>query len=239
MLVTLVYLGRGDFGVAGLLNNYEQTSDNFDTPKRAVEQMLEKPFGDYLSQADLALEKAGVSLDSLLGSFTESPLASVDDGLDQELKIGPWYCDACGHPINTAKQAMLQWLTKIVGDRTVGRDLRIVHHALSSPLGPGGCYADETEALRIDGSILADNHLDFYVGPNGLVALLSMSEHGELPCSDVNKVIMRLFVPGYEEARRYFQKAVTTGLVSPNLPRGYFFQHDLKVIVANIHRLED
>ena len=64
-----------------------------------------------------------------------------------------------------------------------------------------------------------------------------MIEDAELPASDVIKVIMRLFAPGYEQARPFFDKATSTGLVSPGLPRGYFFQMDIKTIIANIDRL--
>jgi hypothetical protein len=239
-LMTLMYLGRGDFGIAGLLGSYVQISDTFVKPQRAIGQMLEKPFGQYLAKGVSRLEQAQVDLDSLLGSFLlRSPLASVDDGSAVELKIGPWCCDKCGRLIERAEDGMLQWLGGTADDRSIGRDLRIVHHLPASPLGPpNGCYPDQQE-LELDDSELVDGHLESYLGFSGLVDLLSKIEDGELPASDVNKVIMRLFVPDYEHARPYFDKAVSTGLVSPVRLPGYFFPEELKTIVANIDRLND
>ena len=238
MLVTIMYLGRGDFGIAGLFDTWVQMSDTF-TQQRATGQMLEKPFEKYLAQGISQLVQDNVDLDSLLGSFLESPIASVDDGSAIQLKIGPWSCDECGQLIERAEDGMLQWLVRTVEDRHVGRDLRIVHHLPASPRRPKGCYADQQRALELDGSVLADGHLDSYLGPDGLVSLLSMIEDAELPASDVNKVIMRLFVPGYEQARRYFDRAVSTGLVSRLRLPGYLYQGELRTIVANIHRLND
>ena len=202
MLTTIMYLGRGDFGTAGLLNSYESMSDTFDKPEFAISQMLEKaPLPEYLEDGLNRLSVDGVDVNTLLTSYSGTPLASFDDGAAIELNIGPWYCDTCGEIIDGAENGMLQWLTHSDGDRHVGRDLRIVHHFSASPLGgANGCYPDERHELKADRSTLSDHPLEKVLGPDGLVILLSLIEDGKLPAREVNRVIMRLFVPGYERA---------------------------------------
>lgn len=241
MLTAIMYLGRGDFGTVDLLGSYEEMSDTFDRPSDAVGQMVEKaPLSEYLNEGLSQLRRAGIDVDDLLESYSSKPLVSLPPGESIELVIGPWYCDTCGKLIETPEDGMVQWLTRTGGHRRVGRDLRIVHHRRKSPLGgPSGCYPDQHHELRADGSILADWHLDSVIGPDGLVRLLSRIEDGEIPVREVNRVIMRLFVPGYERARRYFEKAIAVGVVEPTLPNDYFFQKQLEGIILNIPRLEE
>jgi hypothetical protein len=241
MLTTIMYLGRGDFGTAGLLNSYEHLSDTLGTSEGAVGAMLEKaPLPDYLAEGIQTLSKNGIDVDTLLTAFSDTPLASLDDGAEVELSVGPWYCDTCGKVIARPEDGMLQWLTRRNSHRRLGRDLRIVHHLTVSPRGrPNGCYPDQRHELEVDGSILADEHLGEILGADGLVKLLSLIEDDQLPAPEVTRIIMRLFVPGYERARPYFHKAVSTGLVDPGLPQGYFFQGQLREIVANISRLQE
>ena len=129
---------------------------------------------------------------------------------------GPWFCDSCGHPIEKPEDGMVQWLHHYVDGRPSGRDLRIVHHLTKSPIGGArGCYPDERAENRKDGSSLSDWHLYHTLGPDGLVRLLSLLEEGEFPAPEVNRVIMRLFVPGYEQARRYADRAIAGGVLEP------------------------
>ena len=240
MLITLMYLGRDGGGVAGLIDNYQQMSDTFTTPKRAIDQMLEKSrLHDYLRSGVDTLEAAGIDIDTLVTTHIDSPLALLNSGEGVELTLGPWNCDTCGQVIIQPNQGMLQWFKRKDNGRHLGRDLRIVHHIAASPLSEStGCYPDEGQERAKDGSTLYDEHLDQMLGPDGLVRLLLLVEDGLFPTSDVSRVIMRLFVPGYERARPYFQKAVSTGLVDPGLVDDYFLQTQLQEIVANIPRLE-
>ena len=186
------------------------------------------------------LATANIDVDTLLTTHIDSPLALLNNSEGVQLKLGPWRCDKCGEVINEPKDGMLQWLARVDGDRQRGRDLGIVHHMTASPLGaPNGCYPDQQQERASDGSMLADDHLDRMLGWDGLVILLAMIEDGTFSANEVNRIIMRLFVPGYEEARPYFQKALDTGIVQQGLPDNYFMQTDLQDIVANISRLEE
>jgi hypothetical protein len=240
MLTTLMYLGRGDFGTAGLLDSYVDMSDTFASSDLAVGQMLDKtPLHKYLQAGLERLAESGIDVNTLLTSYLNTPLAVLNSSEGVELHVGPWYCDRCGQVIDQADKGILQWLTRMDGHRPLGRDLRIVHHMTASPLGrPNGCYPDEARELAVDSSTLCDEHLDRMVGWDGLVKLLALVEDGEFPASVVNRIIMRLFVPGYEQARRYFRKAIDTGVVDQGLRDDYFLQSQLRDIVANIPRLE-
>jgi len=150
---------------------------------------------------------------------------------------GPWICDTCGESIEKPENGRVEWLTKYDGNHPAGRDLRIVHHVTRSPLGGSkGCYPDEHAENVKDGSVVTSFPLDDALGPDGLVRLLTILEDSELPAPVVNRVIMRLFIPGYEQARPYFKRAVAEGVVEPNLPDGYFFQHQLRAIIDGIAR---
>ena len=240
MLATLMYLGRDGGGVAGLMDRYQQMSDTFGTPERAIDQMLTKSgLHKYLRTSLEMLETAGIEVDTLLTTHIDSPLALLNSSEDVELSLGPWCCDRCGQVIAKPEHGLLQWLTRSKDGHSAGRDLRIVHVNHASPLGlPNGCGPDVREEFARDGSGLSDVPLHWMLNSDGLVRLLAFVEEGEFPANDVNRIIMRLLVPGYEKARPYFQKAIDAGIVDLELPNDYFYQSQLGDIVANIPKLE-
>jgi len=74
MLITVMYLGRGDFGTAGMMDSYQDMSDTFSTPQRAVRQMLEKSnLHEYLRAGLEKLSRAGIEVDTLLTSHVDTP----------------------------------------------------------------------------------------------------------------------------------------------------------------------
>jgi hypothetical protein len=57
------------------------------------------------------------------------------------MKLKPleeFLCDSCGEVIRTLAEGWLEWLEDPASLKDY--DFRIVHHSLSSPRGPGGCY---------------------------------------------------------------------------------------------------
>jgi hypothetical protein len=241
MLITIMYLGRDGGGVAGLMDSYQYMSDTFKTPGHAINQMLEKTsLHDYMRKGLDKLQNAGIEINTLLSTHIDSPLALLNNSEGVELSLGPWRCDICGQLISQPDQGTLLWLSRSNNGRRVGRDLRIVHRMIASPLGrPSGCYPNERQELATDGSTISDVPIDRMQGPDGLVRLLSMIEDGEIPSKQVTRMIMRLFVPGYEQAKPYFQKAIDTGVVECSLPDDYFIQSQLRKIVSNIPRLDE
>jgi hypothetical protein len=67
LLLSIIYIGRGDFGTDNLLAFCEELSDTFSKPAWAAQQMLGKaPLGDYLAGGVAELTAAGIDVDSLL-----------------------------------------------------------------------------------------------------------------------------------------------------------------------------
>lgn len=238
---TIMYLGRDSDGTAGLDDRYQDLFDRFDGPEIEVNHIVAKaPLADYLEGGLAKLTRDSIDVDSLMTSFASHPLASLEDGSDIHLQAGPpWICDKCCQPIQTMEDGMVVWLSRSSGYQRLGRDIQILHHMTASPLqGNDGCYPNEKQELARDGSILADEHLHDIFCWNGLIRLLALSGDGTLPTDDVNRVIMRIFVPGYEQARPFFQDAINTGVIQQTGPDGYFYQSELQTIIANIHRMQ-
>src|SRR5439155_26938824 len=97
--------------------------------------------------------------------------------------------------------------------------------------GPCRCYPNDVVEFRADGSAVSDADLTEAVTADGLVRLLSLAEAREPPVSDVNRLVLRPFVPGYEAARRHVDEALAQGVVEPFLPRGYLYQSPLREII--------
>ena len=128
---------------------------------------------------------------------------------------GPWRCDTCWNPIEPPRDWVVQWHKRSVGGRIEGRDLGIVHHMAAGPLGgPDGCHPEGVHGPAGTGFSLAGHRLDGMIGPDGLVRLLALAVSGEVPAPKVHRVIMRLFVPNYEQARWYFEEALDAAIAS-------------------------
>jgi hypothetical protein len=152
---------------------------------------------------------------------------------------GPWICDTCGELIENPEDGVLQYLARTGEAGMQGRDPIIVHHATKSPrVGRSGCYHNQDLEFRKDKSVLSDMTLDRLTGLDGLVRLLTLSECNQLPSPELNRIIMRLHVPGYEQARRYFDAALNADIVDTNLPEGYFLVGQIQRIIAAIPELE-
>jgi hypothetical protein len=66
-----------------------------------------------------------------------------------------------------------------------------------------------------------------------------MLDDREFSPQELNPIIMRLFVPNYEQARPYFERARREGIVGEELAPGYFSQSDLLKIIKEIPRLAE
>lgn len=121
-------------------------------------------------------------------------------------------CDTCGEIIDTPEQGYIEWLD----DKKAGR-FNIVHHSLRSPLKPSrSCYQHENAYGR------SDSALQDFLGSRGVVEMLSFIDVGhyhrpEYHGPDVadlrewTEVARRLFIPHYEEARLYWDRALADG----------------------------
>jgi hypothetical protein len=142
-----------------------------------------------------------------------------------------WTCDACGLPINDARDGWVEWVTyKNADGQDRGRGLRLVHHQPASPR-KSGCQYDGKQEFQRDRGILSDQSLDSFLGPDGLMLLLSLISEGELPQAEVIEMIQRIHIPGYEHARHHFPDALARGVIEPNLPPGFHWQADIERVI--------
>lgn len=120
-----------------------------------------------------------------------------------------WYCDTCGEIIESPEDGYVQFKRN---DKFGYSDFIIVHHKSASPrkYHQKGCY-----------QYSSDCDLESFLGNHGKIELLSMLDPGpyhmiEYESNDTNirnwkDFFMRLQLPYYEEARRYWDRASTDG----------------------------
>ena len=143
---------------------------------------------------------------------------------------GPWFCDTCEQPIERPEDGMVVWLTGGEPDRRSEWGLRVVHHLDRGPFRDAvRCYPPEIATTDPAAASVADDHLHYFLGADGLVRLLELAE--AVPAAAVHRVVLRLHVPNYEAARPFFRAAIAANLVEPNGPDGYFTQEQLGEIL--------
>lgn len=155
-------------------------------------------------------------------------------------------CDVCRQLIAEPKHGWVEWLSQGVEERQ-NRGLRIVHHFPYSPrvkegvskdLQDGCQYNEEVEYAQ-DKSLVNDTYLEEFLGPDGLMDLLSfISEKKFSDVEEVLQVIKRLHIPGYEEAHRHFGEALSEGVFEPNTPSGYYSQKNIEAVLAWLKKRE-
>jgi hypothetical protein len=134
-------------------------------------------------------------------------------------------CDKCGQIIEKPEDGWVEWLhpeDPATGKRK-NQGFKIVHHSKASPLSDGTrnvrCYHYDNNPLR------SDNHLEYFLGENGLSMLYAMVDPGPhfSDGDDVPEVVdfreymeflRRLTIPYYEEARIYWSDAKLDGFFS-------------------------
>ena len=115
-----------------------------------------------------------------------------------------WICDVCHRKIEKPEDGWVEWIA--LPDGKVGHDLRLVHHRPASPLAVG-CQFDKEAERRKDGGFIGDLPLTMFMGPGGLMRLLTFIEDHKLPTEDVLEMIKRIHIPGYERVRSYLSEA--------------------------------
>jgi hypothetical protein len=145
-----------------------------------------------------------------------------------------WFCDVCGEPITKAEDGWVEWveISHDDGPRAM-RDLRLVHHRPASPLkdSPKACQFNSQEEYRKDNGSLSDLSLEYFLGPDGLMFLLSKVQHGPGPAEMWIKMIKRLHIPGYELARRHFDRALKIGIIENDNYPGFYNQRQIKEVL--------
>jgi len=92
---------------------------------------------------------------------------------------------------------------------------------------------DDCRIMKGEGSVF-DMPLGALLGPDGLMYLLALIDAGSVATDEVLDMIKRLHIPGYEQARRYFDRAIDKELIRPELWPGYFcYQKEIDTVLSH------
>lgn len=142
-----------------------------------------------------------------------------------------WYCDVCGEIIKRPEDGYVQF------NRTNTNynfdDFIIVHTYLSSPIKDkrkNGCYKYHSDLELVN-----------FLGDNGKVHLLSLLDTNShlnnksnvqaVNLREWNDLFMRVQVPYYEEARRYWDKAMADGYFDDRNEFNICLPENLKTLI--------
>lgn len=114
-----------------------------------------------------------------------------------------WRCASCDQLITSIADGWVEWLALENGrDAAILSGVRLIHRrGVRAKKGKIACHYDSRKRLRNPAKIVEGLALEYFVGPNGLLLLLSLVEAGEFPREDIVELARRVQVPGYELSR--------------------------------------
>ncbi|HEY2362253.1 MAG TPA: hypothetical protein VGK36_14125 [Candidatus Angelobacter sp.] len=145
-----------------------------------------------------------------------------------------WKCGTCGRLVTKIEDGWIEWLvSKSRKDNDLLKGLRLVHALAVSPRRTSrfGCRYDPQREFKKDQSLVEGLSLDRFVGPDGLMLLLSLVANGELPREDILDLIKRVQIPGYEQAMSVFQKGLPRDVFTPSIGKGYYLQSEIRTLL--------
>jgi len=133
-----------------------------------------------------------------------------------------WHCASCDQLIRDVGAGWVEWLaSEDVCGNIVLSGFRLVHRTVTDTAASRyGCRYDVRQVFRDHGSVVEGLTLERFVGPNGLMVLLSFLSAGELPKAEVIELAKRVQVPGYELTCNLLRKGKISKALTP------FFGHD-------------
>ena len=74
--------------------------------------------------------------------------------------------------------------------------------------------------------------MERFVGPDGLMLLLSIINYGELPKHEILELTERVQIPRYELIREILPQPIAQGVCMPFLGPGYYLQSEMREVLA-------
>ena len=145
-----------------------------------------------------------------------------------------WRCSACGELITRIEDGWVEWLAcEDQSGNTRVKGLRLVHRYAASPRRNHryGCQYDARREFRRDRSIVEGLPLARFVGPDGLMLLLSFLAADEMPKDDILELVKRVQIPRYERARDLLKRRSASRVVVPVIRPGYYLQSELDALL--------
>jgi hypothetical protein len=146
-----------------------------------------------------------------------------------------WKCSTCGQLIKRIEDGWVEWLAiEDEQGRTYLAGLRLVHRlpTRGGERGPHSCRYAARRQFRKDRSIVEGLSLERFVGPDGLMLLLSFVATGEMPVGDILELAKRVQIPGYELIRD-LPRQVTHRFIVPSIGDGYYLQSEIAAVLAS------
>jgi hypothetical protein len=144
-----------------------------------------------------------------------------------------WRCATCRQLITSIEDGWVEWLAgEDEHGNTLLRGLRLVHGTTANPGPEHGCQYDQRHEFKSSSSVVEGLPLGSFVGPDGLMLLLSLVAAGELPTNEILELAKRVQIPGYEQARELFNDAIAQGVLKPSIGEGYYLQSEIHALLG-------
>ena len=135
-----------------------------------------------------------------------------------------WHCACCAQLITRVSEGWVEWLaSEDDHGATILGGLRLVHGE--------SCRYDPRKVFRSGRTVVEGLSLERFVGPDGLILLLSLLAAGELPTTEVIEMAERMQIPGYELARNLIGQQNLPQVLSPSLGHGCYLQAEISGLI--------
>jgi hypothetical protein len=135
-----------------------------------------------------------------------------------------WHCACCAQLITSVSEGWVEWLaSEDDHGATILNGLRLVHRE--------SCRYDPRKVFRSGRSVVEGLSLERFVGPDGLILLLSLLAAGELPTAEVIEMAKRVQIPGYELARNLIGQQNPPEVFPPSLGHGCYLQSEIADLI--------
>lgn len=136
-----------------------------------------------------------------------------------------WRCDSCAQLITNVSDGWVEWLTSEDDNgATIVGALRLVHRK--------SCRYNALTVFRNHRSLVEGLCLERFIGPDGLILLLSLLAAGELPTIELIELAKRVQIPGYELARNVVGEKHLSQLLLPSLGHGCYLQSEIAELLT-------
>jgi hypothetical protein len=136
-----------------------------------------------------------------------------------------WHCDSCARLITSVSDGWVEWLaSEDDTGATIVNGLHLVHRE--------SCRYDAHTVFRNRRSVVEGLSLERFIGPDGLVLLLSLLAVGELPTAEVIELAKRVQIPGYELAHNLVGEENLPQLLLPSLGHGCYLQSEINEVLT-------
>lgn len=145
-----------------------------------------------------------------------------------------WKCSTCGRLITKTEDGWVEWRAFENRRGTHVTGVRLVHREPTrrGKRGPQSCRYDARRYFRRDRSIVEGLSLESFLGPDGLMLLLSFVAAGEMPVRDILELAKRVQIPGYELIRD-LPRQVTHKFTAPSIGDGYYLQSEIRAVLSS------